>query len=274
MTPALLAAAFLAISIPSAAPPPAAAGARCTVPPLRPGPPPWRSGEQLSFDVDVMGIVKAGTIHAAVDAPMFRGTQIPLRARARSTSVFAKVKRARAQAMSWVDARTLRPQRYRDESEENGTKRTTDVRLDRGGDHVALEWTLNEKRGTREFERQGEVLDLVSTVYFLRAAELAPGKAFCFDLVANRRYWRLEGALAAGTERVETPLGPFETIRFDAKLTRLATPDDPNVRTRPLHLWFSSDDRRVPVAAVTEVDLGPVRALIATGASPRSAAKR
>ena len=272
MTLALLSAAWLA-TLATSAPPAPAAGAECAIPPMRAGPLPFRPGEQLSFDVDVMGVVKAGTIQAAVDPPMFGGTQIPLRARARSTSVFANTKRARAQAMSFVDARTLRPQRYQDQIEQEGAKLTADVRLDRGGDKVAIAWTLNEKRGTREFERRGEVLDLVSTVYLLRAAELAPGKPVCFDVVVSRRYWHLRGALASGTEKVETPVGTFEALRFDATLTRMPTPDDPSVRTRQLHLWFSSDPRRVPVAAVTDVDLGPVRVILASGASPRTAGR-
>jgi hypothetical protein len=252
----------------------ALAAAPCTLPPLRDGPPPWRPGEDLAWDVDVMGVVKAGTLDISVEPAMFGGEVIPLRARAKNTSVFAKVRRVRAVAHAWVDARTLRPQRYRDDAEEDGVRRTTDVRLDGKGPKVTVAWSFGERRGSREFERRGDVLDLLSAVYYLRAADLVPARPICFDLVANRRFWRLEGTLAPGTEKVETPAGTFEALRFDATLSRLPTSDDARVRTRPLHLWFSADARRVLVAGVSEVDLGPVRALLARGAKPQDVARQ
>jgi hypothetical protein len=248
------------------------AASPCNLPPLRTGPPAWRPGETLVYDVDVMGVVKAGTVTASVGTPTFRGQVIPLQARMKNTSVFAKMRRVRAMAHSFLDARTLRPQLYRDDADEDGVHRTTEVRLDRPGPTVALSWRQGDRKGTREFERRGDVIDLLSAVYYLRAADLAPGRVLCFDLVANRRYWRLEGRLAAGTERVDTPAGPFEAVRLDATLTRQPTPDDPKVKSRPFHLWFSADKRRVPVAGVSEVDQGPVRALLARGASPAARA--
>jgi hypothetical protein len=252
----------------------ALAAAPCALPPLRDGPPAWRPGEELAWDVDVMGVVKAGTLSVSVEPAMFDGEVIPLRARLKNTSVFAKVRRVRAVAHAWVDARTLRPQRYRDDAEEDGVRRTTDVRLDAPGPRISVAWTHGDRKGAREFDRRGEVLDLLSAVYYLRAADLSPGATVCFDLVANRRYWRFEGRLAAGTERVETPAGTFEALRLDATLTRLPTPGDAQVRSRPLHLWYSDDQRRVLVAGVSEVDLGPVRALLARGAKPREQDRR
>lgn len=246
------------------------AASPCTVPPLRAGPPAWRPGETLVYDVDVLGILKAGTVTASVEEPIFGGEVVPLRARMRNTSLFAKLRRVRAIATSWVDARTLRPQRYRDDSDEDGVLRTTEVRLDAPGPTVTLSSTHGARTSEQRFERKGDVLDLVSAIYFLRAAELEPDGPICFDLVANRRYWRLEGRLATGTERLDTPAGSFETLRIDATLTRMPTPDDAKVKSRPFRLWLSADPRRIPVAGASEVDQGPVRALLSRGAEPLS----
>ena len=136
----------------------------------------------------------------AVEPPIARGTLLPLRARVRNTSVFAKARKVRGHALSWVDAASLRPQRYRDEVEENGVRKSTDTRLDRPGP-ITIEWRLGDKRGTTTAPRQSEVMDLLSTVYYLRAVRLEPGLALCFDLVANRRLWRLTGTVAAGARR-------------------------------------------------------------------------
>jgi Protein of unknown function (DUF3108) len=227
----------------------------CGIPPLRDEPPPFRPGESLSYDVEVMGVVKAGSLTLAVEPPISRGSLLPLRARLRNTSVFAKVRRVKGYALSWVDAKTLRPQRYRDDAEEDGVRKTTDTRLDRAGP-IAMAWTLGDKKGTTFFARQAEVLDLLSTVYYLRAARLDPGRPICVDLVANRRLWRLRGSVAPGSERVESAAGIFDTVRVDAVVTRA----DGGGKPRAVHFWFSKDERRLPVAAVGEIDLGPVSA--------------
>jgi hypothetical protein len=68
----------------------------------------------------------------------------------------------------------------------------------------------------------------------------------------------MRATVVPGTERVESPAGTFQTIRIDAVLTRA----DGTGGKRPVHLWFSTDERRLPVAVVSEVDLGPVRAIL------------
>ena len=173
----------------------------CGLPPLA-AQRPWIAGERLTFDVDVMGVVKAGTLQLAVEPPILGGSQLPLRARVRNTSVFAKVRRVKGVALSWVDPQTLMPQRFRDDVDQNGVRRTTDTRLDRPGPTVRMAWTSGEERGVAEFERMQPALDAVSSVYLLRAAELRPGAALCFDLLANRRYWRFSGKVAEKPERV------------------------------------------------------------------------
>lgn len=236
------------------------AAAGCGLPP--PGPPPFHAGEELGFDLDVMGVVKAGTVALSVEPPMSRGTIWPLRARVRNTSVFAQAHRVKGYALSWIFASTLRPQRYRDEVEEDGVRKSTDARLDRPGP-IALDWRIGDRRGTTTAPRAAEVLDLLSTVYYLRAVRLAPGARLCFDLVANRRIWRFAGEVAPGRERVGTPAGSFDTVRVDAVLTRA----DGAGPSRQVHFWYDVGPRRLPVAAVSEVDVGPVRATLAR-ASP------
>jgi hypothetical protein len=233
----------------------------CGLPALGPGEPPWRTGESLGYDLDVLGIVKAGTMQLAVERPMSGGKVIPLRARARTDAAIANVKRFAGVALSWIDARTLLPERYRDEADEGGVRKTSDARILPAGPELTIEYRYGERSGKSSYPRERDVLDALSTIYYLRAARLAPGDRFCFDLVANRRFWRLEGTVAAKRERVDTPAGRFETFRVDATTRRADRPGD---RPRPVHLWFGTDARRLPVAFVSEVDVGPVRATLSS----------
>lgn len=239
------------------------AAAGCGLPPLA-GEPPFRVGESLVYDLDVMGVVKAGTLSLLIEPPIVRGTLLPLRARVRNSSVFAKARRVKGYALSWVHPTTLRPQRYRDEVEEDGVRKSTDTRFDRPGPAIALDWRVGDRRGTVVAQRQAEVMDLLSTVYYLRAVRLEPGTRLCFDLVANRRVWRLQGEVASGHERVETAAGTFDTVRVDLTLTRADGTGPP----RSVHLWFGRGERHLPVAAVSELDLGPVRAMLARVSAP------
>ncbi len=247
----MIAAALLAVSL-GAAP-------ACGLPPLAPGERPWRTGEALTYNLDVLGIVKAGTLQLAVERPMSAGKVIPLRARARTSSAIADVKPFAGVALSWIDAGTLLPERYRDEAEEGGVHKMSDTKIRPPGAELVIEYRYGETTGKASYRRERDILDALSTVYYLRAARLAPGDRFCFDLVANRRFWRLEGTVAARTEKVETPAGRFETLRIDATTRRVDRPED---RARPFHLWFGTDARRLPVAIVSEVDVGPVSATL------------
>lgn len=256
----MIAAPLIALAL--AAPP------ACTLPPLPDGPRPWRTGETLVLELDVLGVVKAGTLELSVERPMSGGKVVPLRARARTTTAVGSVKRIAAVGLSWVDARTLRPERYRDEADEDGLRRMTDTRFPRAGGPLAMAWQTGERKGERSVEAAGEALDAVSAIYYLRAADLAPGDRFCFEAVGKGRLWRVEGSVAERTEQVETPAGSFATVRLDARATRL---DRPEAKPLPVHLWLEAGGRRLLVAAVTEMELGPVRALLAStrGAEPR-----
>lgn len=243
---------LLAISLAAATP--------CGLPPRAAGTaPPWSTGEALTFDLDVLGMVHAGTLELTVAAPMSGGKVIPLKARARTDSSVAALRNVTAVGLSWIDARSLLPERYRDESVENGVRKASDTRLAPAGPEVSISYRYGERDGKTVHPRRGDVLDPLSALYYLRAARLAPGDAFCFDLVANRRLWRLEGTVAQRTDTVETGVGRLEALRIDAVARRV---DAPATRPRPVHLWISTDARRLLVAAVSEVDVGPVRAVL------------
>ena len=46
-----------------------------------------------------MGLVKAGTLTFEAGKPMFDGTRIPLRARVKNTSIFAKIRKVGGQRL-------------------------------------------------------------------------------------------------------------------------------------------------------------------------------
>lgn len=251
-----------AIALALAAAQPAAA---CGLPPLAGGERPWKTGEALTYDLGLLGMVRAGTMQISVERPMPGGV-VPLRARAKTTQTAASLRPFTGVALSWIDPRTLLPERYRDEADEGGVHKVSDARIRPPGPELVIEYKFGDTAGKNAYPREREVLDALSTLFYLRAARLAPGDRLCFDLVANRRFWRLEATVAARREKVDTPAGGFETVRVDATTRRA---DKPGEKPRPIHMWFSDDARRLPVAIVSEIDLGPVTATLASARGTR-----
>ncbi len=243
----MIAAAVLALSL---------AAEPCGVPAPASGPLPWPTGEVASYDLALFGLVKSGSLELSVERPMPGGKVVPLRARARTDASVERLLRLTAVAFSWVDARSILPERYREEADEDGVHKVSDTRLSPARPTIDLAFDIGGKRSTAQLPREGTVLDAVSAVYALRAARLAPGDRICFDLVGRGRVWRVSGTVAAKVERLDTVVGKLETVRVDARASIADRPQDP---VREMHVWFSTDARRLFVAAVGEIDLGPVR---------------
>jgi hypothetical protein len=249
----------LALAASLAAPP-------CTLPPLRPEGAPFATGEVLSYDLELV-LVKAGRLTLQVDRPMAQGELLPLKARVQNTAAFANIRRLTAVAISWIQLPSLRPERYREDAEEDGLRRSTDVRFLPAGETVTLEQRWKDRQGPKAYPRQGEALDALSALYYLRAARLEPGAKLCLDLVGGGRFWRVVAVQAPGRERVDTPAGRFETFRVDVEATRADVPPGGKNRVRAMHLWLTADARRLPVSIVSEIDVGPVAATL-TGWRP------
>jgi len=161
-----------------------------------------------------------------------------------------------AVAFSWVDARTLLPERYREEADEDGVHKVSDTRLSPPGPTIDMSFDIGGRTSAGRSPREGTVLDAVSAVYALRAAPLAPGDRLCFDLLGRGRVWRVTGTVASKVEKLDTVAGKLETLRIDARASLADRPLDP---PREMHAWFSTDARRLFVAAVGDIDLGPIK---------------
>jgi hypothetical protein len=247
------AAAFLALAL---------AAEPCPPPSPAPGPLPFTTGEVASYELSLFGLLRAGSLQLSVDPPMPGGRVVPLHARARTDPTLALVFRLTAVALSWVDARTLLPERYREEADEGGVHKIDDTRLGPSDPTIVIRYQIAGVESASVTPRQGAVLDAVSAVYALRAARLAPGDRFCFDLLGRGRVWRVEGVVAERRETLDTALGRLETVRLDA---RASLADRPGERPREMHAWFSTDARRLLVAARGEVDLGAMRLTLTAG---------
>lgn len=226
----------------------------CGLPPA--GRPAWSVGETATYDLELFGLVRAGSLQLSAERPsaLSGGTIVPLRARAQTEASVANLLRLTAVAFSWVDARSLLPERYREEADENGIRKISDAKLAPAGPTIDLSFEIGGKKGAARIPRQGTALDAVSAVAYLQAAKLAPGDRMCFDLLARGRVWRVAGAVAAGG-KLDSVLGKVETIRIDAQATVAGSEEEPH----QMRVWLTAAAPRRLLVAVGDVDFGAVK---------------
>jgi hypothetical protein len=108
------------------------------------------------------------------------------------------------------------------------------------------------------FEIPPNVQDFLSSLYFLRAQDrLEPGSTISLDLHQNEKNWPLDVHVLE-KERVKTPAGTFNAIKVQASF-----PEGGLFKSSgDLFIWFSDDDRHVPVMLQSESKKGTFNAAL------------
>jgi hypothetical protein len=212
----------------------------------------FQPGESLVFDVDIMG-VRAGSLNLSVTPS--QGGGLAFTAAARTNNFFANVREVDGRATSFTRDGTLHPARYREDATEDGVRKWAEVVFPAGRHEVDVRFGVGERERRVRYPVTDTPHDLISVVYYLRTLDLSIGQSFCLDVYGNRRMWRISGKVE-DEEFVNTPAGGFETWRLSGSAQRMDLPSF----ERELHVWIAQDERRTPVAAMSSIDLGPVRA--------------
>ena len=232
---------------------------------------PLRAGERLQYDVDFLGGVKAGTVTLEVRAPEEQAGSltVPVSVHAESNDFFSKFGKLDSTAVTYLRPRDLHPLRYHEDFVESGRKYWTDVFFPSSGPHVVRTRYGNPtSTGERSYPFASDALDVVSAFYVLRSLDLKVGQSLCFDVYGSRTLWRIWGKVDA-RETIATPAGTFQTLRLAGEAAR---PSMPKVH-RQIYLWVSDDPQRLPVVAMGDLDIGPMRAILSAtgGAGPKVA---
>lgn len=233
-------------------------GAACPALPAPAYGTPWAPGERLAYDLDVMG-AQAGKLALVALPPVGTGknAELPFRALAASNSFFSKIRRVRGRSTSYVRASDMHPRRYREDSNEGGVIKSADVVFKRKneGRLVTVQFQRNKAKGKANLRYLNEAFDPLSAMYYLRTIELKDGMPICFDAYSLRKLWRVSGKVK-GIETVRVPAGTFQAWHIEGVAVRTDNPKS----HREVHLWISNDEKRLPLAALGVIDLGPVRA--------------
>ncbi|MCA3014828.1 MAG: DUF3108 domain-containing protein [Myxococcaceae bacterium] len=216
-------------------------------------------GETLEFDLDALG-ARAGTMTMRVLPP--REGLLPIEVHAKTNTFFSKVRRVDGTGTSYLWPKTLRPQRYYEDAQENEWHRVADVTF-RKNKTAKLVSSINGQTSQAELSYGNDVTDVAGAVFLMRQLELSEGKRLCFDVYGIRRIWRVWGTVQP-KEHVSLPVGEFETWHLSGEAARHDWQD----ARRDIHVWITADERRLPIAALGSIDLGAVRATLTSFTRP------
>ena len=150
---------------------------------------------------------------------------------------------------SWVDARDFQPLRFEKHARE-GRYESDEVE----------EFDLARRVGSWRADRTPlpeRVQDIISSFYFLRAQPLIVGQDVRVDMFSRGKIYKLKASILE-KERIETEAGIFDAFKLQPQLRENETDEDRN--RGKLFLWFSDDERRLPVMAKTMMPIGSVTA--------------
>lgn len=134
--------------------------------------------------------------------------------------------------------------------------------LDERGDRMKETTVIEDGVASRTRQRVRRVpvprpvLDPISVIYHFRTLDLTPGKSYDVTLYADLKLYNVH-AKVMRREVITTPAGTFNCVLVEPEMLNSGRP-----REEKLHIWYSEDERRLPVRIRTEVAFGSVTATL------------
>lgn len=220
----------------------------------------YRVGERLTYNVSFSNFPTAAhlTLLVANRGQLFNRNAIELNAHIETLGVVnAALYALNNEYRSYLDANTGLP------------FRTSEIKRD-GAQAGASERDYNQPLGTeaipsksRRFLVAGDY-DLLSAIYRVRALPLEQKTAYRLNLnsIATQLAGQYELEVrVTGREAIKTNIGTFNTV-----VTEIRVPD--NKRAPRIYVYFTDDERHVPVLATFNLTQGEVRATIVSSELP------
>jgi hypothetical protein len=215
-------------------------------------PAPYRVGERLTYNVSFSNFVSAGHVELLVTAhgTFFGRDAIQLKGHVETTGmVNAALFAVNNDYITYVDPASGMP--FRGQEIVRAAARTSDTSAD-----------FNQAAGVAALPptRTGEfpgTYDFLSAIYRIRALPLSPGATYLITVRNGTESYDAE-LRVVGNEAVKTNVGSFNTI-----VCRLRVKNNSQVNGYSIKLFFSDDQRHVPVLITAHHSAGDIRVELA-----------
>jgi hypothetical protein len=140
---------------------------------------------------------------------------------------------------------------------ELGDRHDDEARFDRGALKATVTVARKGKVRTHEVDVPADVIDLPSVFMFLRLQPLTVGQRYSVPVLAGRDLFTLDAEVVRA-ERLDTGIGELDAIAVKVKTGFKGKFDS----KRDTWLWFSADDRHIPLRISAEFAVGSLVAEI------------
>lgn len=150
------------------------------------------------------------------------------------------------------------PRLYIEKKHEGRTITNREAHFDR----QKLEVTTIDHRNKSEKQQAitKRTYDTLSSLFYFRTIPLQVGTSYFIDIFDCKRLWNTEVKVLR-REEVVTPLGRFKTVVVHPLLKS----EGLFARTGDIFIWFTDDDRRLPVLMKSKVVVGNITATLTGG---------
>lgn len=233
---------------------PAAFGAIPPVPYVSPVP--FASGERFVYDV-LLNDAKVGKAVMKVEKTVLEGREVyHLISEVKSSGFFSVLIPINDRVESYMDVKDLYSHRIEIRKERRRKTEEKVVTFDQVG-HRAVQWKNNEEE---IFEIPPRVQDSLSSLYYFRTQPLPEaGEAVAIDIHESEKNGKLE-IRSLSRHRVTTPAGSFKTIKVQTALPK----EGPLSSKGRVYIWFTDDEKRIPVLMQTESKQGVISVLLSS----------
>lgn len=206
----------------------------------------YTQGETLDYTLTwmkVTGGVARMTIGPSGDS-LYRITSV-----ARSTGGISRLFKIRDEIETTVDRSDFSTISYVKRLDERGDKMVETTTIENG---VAT----RKRKKIKKVPVPRPVFDPISVIYHFRTLELAPGKSYELTLISDGKLYTVH-ARVVRRESITTPAGTFNTLLVEPEMVSAGVQ-----REERLFIWYSDDERHLPVRIRTEVKFGSVTATL------------
>ncbi len=217
---------------------------------------PW-SGEELKYGI-YYSFIRAGTAYIknrGLTTVNGRKAYL-LQTTAFSAAVIDAFFKVRDVNYSWLDAENFYSLGYLQSVREGGYKRDEWLIFDYPQKLFYGELQKKEDPQIISGALEMQVLDMLSSLYFVRAQKLEPGKDIVFDIINRERQYPLVVKVLK-KETIKTDAGKFDCIVVEPQFRGEGIFVS---KGKSLKVWLTDDAYKMPVKMKTEVFIGSVSA--------------
>lgn len=205
------------------------------------------SGETLDYEVKWLKIT-GGTARMTVS--VVPDERIRITSVAKSSPSFSRFFKVRDEIETVVGRNDFSTLSYIKKLDEDGDKHQEITHIENG---VA---TRTKKSKTKRVEVPRPVYDPISLIYHLRTRDLTVGKKHDFTVIADGKVYNVHASVVR-RETITTPAGTFKTVVVEPQMEAGGV-----TREERLWIWYSDDERHLPVRIRTEVNFGAITATL------------